>query len=150
MMVIKAFPELSGPWTRELLEDSVEVLEKVFVAQVTAALVALEEHSREAVAEAQKTLERISTVGFDMIAGKIDRRSAALSVEQYLAAVQLQGYRAANALAVEAFQRGLKLLEQFAALGLGFVEVLLQAAIPGAGALLHNVVTAVRIRRTVG
>lgn len=132
--------EVSTPEIKAVLMDALEAMQEALVEHARAAVATLAAASTAAGMEGTRLLGKIGEVGTLLANGEIDQGTATLSVSNYLEAVKMTGYGLANKAQVEAFKRGVRLLETFTHVALGVLTMALQVAVPGAAGFLGELV----------
>jgi hypothetical protein len=115
------------------LERALEEMTLVLQVQARDALVTLAGISEVLAKKGEQILRKTAEVGILYASGKIDKDSAALAVDNYIAALTLLGVAEVNSVKVQAYLKAVKTLQAVKSILLSLVQVGLNMLVPSLG-----------------
>jgi hypothetical protein len=119
---------------QEALEAALASMSVVLQAQAQDALTKLASLSEKLAKEGATILAKMVQISALMLSGKLDKASAELAIDNYLAALQLLGMAEVNAAKVQAFLSAQKTLSTLKSILLALIQVGVGLAAPYVGA----------------
>lgn len=129
---------LAAPNPKAAMEAALSSMQVVLAASAKDALAKLGSVSPKLAEEGAKILQSMVKVGTKLATGAIDKASAELAIDNYLAALQLLGMAEVNTAKVQAFLAASKTLTVLKSVLLALVQVGVSFAAPAVGAWLGS------------
>jgi hypothetical protein len=118
---------------QEALEAALNSMSVVLQSQARDALTKLSSLSEKLAKEGAVILEKMVQIGALLLSGKLDKASAELSIDNYLASLQLLGMAEVNATKVQAFLSAQKTMSTLKSVLLALIQVGVGMAVPYVG-----------------